>query len=297
MVANGVRAHIARVNVNLAATFAITSAVAALAYPGTQYSVPQSPMIRGAIVAVLLVPCLLISRYIRRHSRLLIDSGATSTTRLLLFGYASLIGAASDVGFAAPSFTSVAGIYAVGAVAFAAASLWGYGVKRELPRWVTAVVENLIVVEIVIVVGVLAAFAMELFWPNGIGYLKYAIGLQPTAPEDAGSQWAWSLFLVAYFGLALGFYLRIIVRTYDPTWDQNLNNLPKASSGALALLPIPMSPVISAATLAGYVPLTRQDGERAQGVVDVLAAFALYSSILLPLIVVLFFYLVAWGSA
>jgi hypothetical protein len=40
MVANGVRAHVASVNVNLAASFAITAAAAALAYPVAQ-SVPQ----------------------------------------------------------------------------------------------------------------------------------------------------------------------------------------------------------------------------------------------------------------
>jgi uncharacterized protein len=296
MVTNGVRAHIARVNVNLAASFAITAVAAALAYPVAQ-SVPQSPAIRGAIVAVLLAPCLLISRYIRLHNKSLIDSGAINTTRALLFGFAALIGLASDVGFKAPSFTSVAGVYAVAATAFAAASLWGYGVRHELPRWVTAVIENLIVAEIVVLAGIAAAFAMETLWPHGIDYLKYAAGLRPTAPDDAGGLWAWSFFLVTYFALTLAFYTRTIVRTYDPAWDRNLKNLPKGSLGpAGALLPL-LSPTVSAAKLARYVPLTRPDGESAQRLVGVLAAFALYSSILPPLVAVLVFYLVAWGSA
>jgi hypothetical protein len=304
MVANGVRAHVASVNVNLAVSFAITAASAALAYPVAQYSVPQSPAIRAAIVAVLLAPCLLISSYIRRHNKSLIDTGALSTARALLIGYAGLIGLATDVGFAAPSFTSVAGVYAVAAVAFGAASMWGYGVKRELPAWVTAVIENLIVAEIVILTGIVAAFAMEVFWPNGIGYLKYAVGLQPNAPDDAGAQWASSFFLVTYFGLTLVFYMRIIVRTYDPAWDHNLNSIPKGLLGALALLPGSigaltslLTPVISVARLARYVPLTPPDGESAQRLVGVLAAFALYSSILVPLVFVLILYLVAWGSA
>lgn len=303
MVANGVRAHVASVNVNLAASFAITAAAAALAYPVAQYSVPQSPAIRGAIVAVLLAPCLLISRYIRRHNKSLIDTGALSAARALLFGYAVLIGLASDVGFAVPSFTSVAGVNAVAAVAFGAASLWGYAVKRELPAWVTAVIENLIVAEIVILTGIVAAFAMEVLWPNGIGYLKYAVGLQPNAPDDAGALWVWSLFLVTYFCLTLVFYMRTVVRTYDPAWDHNLNSIPRASLG-LALLPGSigaltslLSPVISVAKLARYVPLTRPSGESAQRLVGVLAAFALYSRILVPLVFVLILYLVAWGSA
>jgi hypothetical protein len=297
MVTNGVRAHITRVNVDLAASFAITATVAALAYPFARYEVPQSPAIRGAIVAVLLAPCLVISRYIRLHNKSLIDSGAINTTRALVFGFAALIGLASDVGFAAPSFTSVAGVYAVAATAFAAASLWGYGVKHQLPRWVTAVIENLIVVEIVIFAGVAAALAMETLWPHGIEYLKYTAGLRPTAPDDAGALWAWSFFLVTYFALTLAFYTRTIVRTYDPAWDRNLKNLPKGSLGlAGALVPL-LSPTVSAIGLARYVPLTRPSSESAQGLVGVLAAFALYSSILPLLVVVLIFYLVAWGSA
>jgi FtsH-binding integral membrane protein len=303
MVANGVRAHIARVNINLAATFAITAIVAALAYPVAQHGVPQSPAIRGAIVAVLLAPCLLISRYIRLHNKSLIDSGAISTTRALLFGFAALIGLASDAGFAAPSYTSVAGIYAVAAIAFGTASLWGYGVKRELPRWVTAVIENLIVVEIVLLAGIAAAFAMETLWPHGIEYLKYAAGRRPTAPDDAGAEWVWSFFLVTYFALTLAFYARTIVRTYDPAWDRNIKSLPKGSLAALALLPGPigallplLSPTVSVVGLSGYVPLARPSGEGAQRLVGVLAAFALYSSILPPLVIVLTFYLVAWGS-
>jgi len=266
--------------------------------------VPQSPAIRGAIVAVLLAPCLLISRYIRRHNKSLIDTDALSTVRALLFSYAGLVGLASDVGFAAPSFTSVAGVCAVAAVAFGAASLWGYGVKRELPAWVSAVIENLIVAEIVILTGIVAAFAMEVLWPNGIGYLKYVVGLQPNAPDDAGALWVWSFFLVTYFGLTLVFYMRTIVRTYDPAWDHNLNSIPRASLGALGMLPGSigaltslLSPVISVARLVRYVPLARPSGESAPRLVGVLAAFALYSSILVPLVFVLILYLVAWSSA
>ena len=304
MVANGVRAHLASVNVNLAASFAITAAAAALAYPVVQYSVPQSPAIRGAIVAALLAPCLLISSYIRRHNKSLIDTGALNTARALLFGYAGRSDWRPMWASRRRRLPRSPASSRLRRPHLAPRVLWGYGVKRELPAWVTPVIENLVVVEIVILTGVVAAFAMELLWPNGIGYLKYAVGLQPNAPDDAGTLWAWSFFLVTYFGLTLVFYMRTIVRTYDPAWDHNLNSIPRASLGVLALVPGPigaltslLSPVISVATLARYVPLTRPSGESAQRLVGVLAAFALYSSILMPLVFVLILYLVAWGSA
>jgi hypothetical protein len=81
------------------------------------------------------------------------------------------------------------------------------------------------------------------------------------------------------------------VRTYDPAWDHNLNSIPRASLTSL------LSPVISVARLARYVPLARPSGKSAQRLVGVLAAFALYSSILVPLVFVLILYLVAWSSA
>jgi hypothetical protein len=48
------------------------------------------------------------------------------------------------------------------------------------------VIENLIVLEIVVLAGIAAAFAMDALGPYGIEYLKYTAGLRADRPGDGG---------------------------------------------------------------------------------------------------------------
>jgi hypothetical protein len=303
MIDTGVRAHIGRVTGNLAAALAFSAAAAALAYPLVQ-RLPHTVAMRGTIIAVLLVACLVLSRHIRLNHKTLIATGAINTTRLSMIGYAALIGLISALGFAATSDTSIAGVFVVAAAAFAVASLWGCGMKRELPRWLPAWAENVIVVEIVIVSGAVFAMLMELVaWPNGIDYVKYAAGLLPTPPAEAGAEWASSFALTAYLALALAFYARTIRPTYEPSWHGDINTVPRASLAPLWLLPSPFAAVLPLLSificnpaLAGYLPLGRPRDKAAESHVGVLGAFAVYSSIPVPLAIAVIIFWANPGS-
>jgi FtsH-binding integral membrane protein len=281
MIEISARAHISRVTRNLAGSFALTAALAMLTSRLDPPRLSDNVAIRVAIITVLIAFCVLISRYIRLHNELLIQTGAIKTTSSLLFGYAGLIGVASGVTFTPEPLFSVARVFLVVAASFAAASLWGCGMRRKRLRWLPRWAENAIVSEIVIFGGIAISFLVELIvWPSGIEYLKYASGFRATFPDAATSgayEWVVSLFVLAYFGLALGSYARTIAWTYSPSWDRNTNSVPRSLFTSIfpaLILPNPAP---------GYVPLTRPHDKDAESHVAVLGAFAIYSRILLPL--------------
>jgi FtsH-binding integral membrane protein len=282
MIEISARAHIARVTRNLAVSFALTAALAALMERLEPQRLSHNVTIRIAIIAVLIPLCVLISRYIRLHNELLIQTGAIKTTRLLLFSYAGMIGVASGAAFTPEPLFSIARVFLVVAASFAAVSLWGCAMGRKRLHWLPRWAENAIVSEILIFGGTAISFLMELIvWPNGIEYLKYAGGFRATVPDAATSgmyEWVASLFVLAYFGLALGSYARTIAWTYSPSWDRNINSVPRAMLTSIFpafILPNP--------ALAGCFPLTRPRDKDAESHVAVLGAFAIYSRILLPL--------------
>jgi FtsH-binding integral membrane protein len=125
--ASRVRAHIALVTSNLSGSFALAAAVAGLTDRLVPQSLAQNTAMRITIAAVPLVLCFLLSRRLWSYRDALIGTALTNMTRSLLLGYAALIGFASAVAFIANPLFSVARIFLVVALAFAAASLWRYG--------------------------------------------------------------------------------------------------------------------------------------------------------------------------
>ena len=260
-----VRPHIARVTSNLAASFAVSAAMAALTDRLAPPSLAQNMAMRVAIAAVPLVLCALISRRVRYYRDTLIEAGATNTVRLLLLGYAGAIGFASGMAFIAWPQLSIARIFLVLAVAFAVASLWAHGMRRELPDWAEGLIASLIVM----CAGFATAFLLQIMvWPDGIEYFKYAVGTRATIPEDATSgsnEWVCSFFAATYFALAIGSYVKTIMKGRD-----------------ISLTFFFFHPI------GGYEPWVAPRDKIMESPVGVLGAFAVYSRILFPLAVAVF---------
>ena len=226
----------------------------------------QNMAMRVAIAAVPLVLCALISRRVRYIVTPLSRLDATKpTVRLLLLGYAAAIGFASGMAFIAWPQLSIARIFLVLAVAFAVASLWAHGMRRELPDWAEGLIASLIVM----CAGFATAFLLQIMvWPDGIEYFKYAVGTRATIPEDATSgsnEWVCSFFAATYFALAIGSYVKTIMKGRD-----------------ISLTFFFFHPI------GGYEPWVAPRDKIMESPVGVLGAFAVYSRILFPLAVAVF---------
>jgi hypothetical protein len=130
------------------------------------------------------------------------------------------MGVASGLVAAGLPLISVPRAFLVVAIAFAAVSVWGRAMRRELPPRV----EPLIQAWIVILVGAATAFVVEIIaWPDGIEYFKYAAGIRPALPADTtsgGYDWAFSFLAVSHFALGFGVYARGMSGAFGPKRDE-----------------------------------------------------------------------------
>jgi FtsH-binding integral membrane protein len=206
VIKTGFRLHIAEVNANFAAGFAL-AALFALAASLVPQSIQQS---RTLWVGTPLLAILIIAFYRKRREAALFASRASNTVRGLFFASVGLIAAAAEFAFISEPRGTVARVCITVAGAFAMASLWGYRMRRDF----SANVENIIVGQLFLFTGFFLAQIVEIVaWRDGIEYFKYTIGLRSDIPplaDPAGSEFAISFIVVIYFCLTLVYYARRI---------------------------------------------------------------------------------------
>jgi FtsH-binding integral membrane protein len=275
--ATKVRIHVMRVTCNLSGSFALAATAAALTSRLIPQSLAQGMVMRLAIIAVPLLLCFMISRRVQFYRDVLAGAAATKMMRSLLAGYAALVGFASATAFTAQPLFSAARIFLVVALAFAAASLWGYGMRRELPDKL----ETLIVSLITMMSGCAIAFLVEIIaWPEGIEDFKYSFGMRTTIPDPAtsgGYEWVGSFFASTYFAMALGSYSATVRGGSD------IKVAPSLVGGMRS--PWLMLLFLITLPLGGYKPFIPSRDKLLESPFGALGALAVLSRILLPLAV------------
>jgi FtsH-binding integral membrane protein len=271
-----IRAHLTQVTALLAGALALSTAVAAITERLIPQSLAHSLSARAIIVAVSLVICGQIALRLRYYRDLLLETRAINTMRAIMLGYATLVGFASAVAFAGQPLLSPALIFLAAAIAFGTASLYYNAFRRELPGWLPVGTADLIACWIVFFAGVAAAFLIgSAATPEGAEYLRYAIGLRSTVPDEGANEWVASFCVISFFALALVAYARAVRRV-----DSGLS-ADNGGLGALAIFPL-VGWFFLAPAVMQYAPLVVSDWDR-QREYGVLGAFAVYSRIAFPL--------------
>ena len=191
-------AHVARVSGYMSASAAVTAVVVWL----THRLVPQSFEDNGILWLCLIVIPLVVAILLARRFKPMSAPAAQG----LLVAQSALIGLAFGMAFLPLAPASMASVFAVLAVSFGAVGLWTAARRRPFSA--------VAVVLVMCLVGFgLATFLLTAFWPDGIAYLLFALGLGPMPPDTApsgGLEWIMSICCIMVFS---AIYAAVLART------------------------------------------------------------------------------------